>query len=88
MTRIGTSDPLTTNIIYKWNKQGSFVRFVNKNTLDLRDGNLQVVSLQEAMEHIDDWKVDWDAELTSAEIALVRTAKWREGLTFPVKKST
>jgi hypothetical protein len=82
------SDPITTNIIYKWNKQGFFVRFVNKNTLDLRDENLQVVSIREAMEHIDDWKVDWDATLTAAEIALVRTAKWRAGLFFPKKKAT
>ena len=44
--------------------------------------NLQWVSLAAAMEHVDDWKVDWDMNLTKEEIALVMDPEWRDGLTF------
>ena len=44
--------------------------------------NLEFVSLREAMQHVHDWKVDWDMELTKEERALVLTPAWRENLVF------
>ena len=32
------------------------------------------------MDHIDEWKVDWDMDLTRREIALVKDPVWRAGL--------
>jgi hypothetical protein len=40
------------------------------------------VSIEDALNHIDDWRVDWDRELTAAEEELVRKPEWRAGLHF------
>jgi hypothetical protein len=68
MTKIKKSnksnDELTDSIIRKWNEQGMFIRFINGDTLDCRVSNLERVSLQDAMNHIDDWKVDWATNCT------------------------
>ena len=70
---------LTKSIFEKWRKQEYFVRFVNGNTLDCRRENLETVLLTDALiDHIDDWKVDWDMDLTSTEVALVRDPAWRK----------
>jgi len=81
------SDELTKSILYKWNtwQQGSFIRIIDGNPMNVSCTNLMYVSHQAAMEHIDDWKVDWDMNLTDEEIALVRTSEWRDGLTFKKK---
>ena len=66
----------------KWREQGCFVRFIDGDTLNCAIANLEYVSLKEAMQHIDDWKVDWDMNLSASEIELVKTQQWRDGLTF------
>ena len=37
------------------------------------------------MDHIDEWKVDWDIDLTRREIALVKDPVWCAGLSQPNK---
>lgn len=74
---------LTNSILKKWKKQGSFIRFLNGDKNDLRVSNLAYVSLQEAMEHIHDWVVDWDLNLNNREKMLVLfDENWRNGLIF------
>ena len=75
-------DAVTKRIIKKWKKQGTFVRFLNGDTMCCRLGNLAYVSLEDAMKNIDIWVVDWDMNLTEKEIERVRTPEWREGLQF------
>ncbi len=79
---------ITNSIMEKWRKQGCFVRFIDGNTLNCNVTNLAWTQMKEAMEHFDDWTVDWDLHLTEEEIALVKTPEWRAGLRFtPVKSS-
>jgi len=75
-------DAVTKRIIKKWKKQGTFVRFLNGDTMCCRLDNLAYVSLEDAMKNIDIWVVDWDMNLTEKEIERVRTPEWREGLQF------
>ena len=77
-------DKLTNSILRKWRSR-PFIRFVNGNHQDCRLLNLVMVSLDDAMDHIDDWKVDWDMDLTRREIELVRDPVWRAGLSQPTK---
>lgn len=72
----------TQSILSKWREQGEFIRFVDGNARNAAVSNMQFVTLRDAMRHVDDWKVDWDMELTQAECALVRSADWRAGLVF------
>ena len=71
---------LINSIIMKWRTQGSFIRFIDGDKRNCTVSNLCYVSLEDAMNHIDDWVVDWDAELTRNEIRLVKTKKFRDGL--------
>ena len=73
---------LTESIIRKWRNKGVFIRFVDGNPNNRSDSNLMLVSLQEAMEHIEDWYVDWDLDLTPEEIAVVCDPEWSAGVTF------
>ena len=41
---------------------------MNGNRQDFSPGNLAVVSLDDAMNHIDEWNVDWDIDLTPGEV--------------------
>ena len=75
----------TSSILAKWRKQGAFVRFLDGNTLNCAPTNLAWVQLPDAMEHINDWVVDWDLYLTKKERALVMTPEWRAGLSFKPK---
>ena len=78
-------DSLTSSILAKWRDQGSFIRFLDGNTLNCAITNLTPVSLGDAMQHVDGedvWKVDWDMCLTRNEIALVRSPEWRAELCF------
>lgn len=59
-----------------------FVRWIDGNASNNVVTNLAWVTLQDAMEHVDDWKVDWDMHLTKRERALVMTAAWRAALSF------
>jgi hypothetical protein len=77
---------LTTSILNKWKAQRTFIRFMDGNIHNLMVSNLQYVGLLDALGHIDDWKVDWDLELTPEEIALVRDPTWRAGLVFEGRK--
>ncbi len=55
---------------------------MNGMTMDCRKVNLQYVPLMEALNHFDDWKVDWDMHLTRKEIEFVKTdVKFRQELT-------
>lgn len=70
---------LTVSIVKKWKEQGLFIRFLNGNTLDCNISNLRQVQIEEAMEHIDDWVVDWDLHLTDDEVQFVMdNPEWRE----------
>jgi hypothetical protein len=73
---------LTTSILKKWKKQEAFTRFIDGETANCSIDNLQYVTLKDAMDHIHDWKVDWDAFLTKKEIGLVMDPDWRAGLVF------
>jgi hypothetical protein len=75
----------TNAIIRKWNKQGGFVHFKDGNKLNCQVNNLEWVSLKDAMDHITDWVVDWDMNLTESERNLVLTPEWRAGQTFSKK---
>ena len=76
----------TNSILRKWREQGKFLRFVDGNTTNCAVTNLQFVQLRDALNHVHDWKVYWDAELTAAERALVLTPRttpdWRAHLVF------
>lgn len=70
-------DEMTKSIVTKWREQQIFVRFMNGDTRDCHHSNLQVVSLKNAMENIDDWTVDWDMYLSDEETQLVQCPAWR-----------
>jgi hypothetical protein len=74
----------TMSILSKWEEQQRFVRFVDGDVMNSAVSNLEFVSLREALSHVEDcaWKVDWDAELTCEERALVLTPEWRACLVF------
>lgn len=81
--RFSTSySELTSSIMRKWKSQSSFIRFVDGNTGNIHPDNLKYVSIKDAMKNIDTWKVDWDMDLTRAEIQQVRSKSWRKGLLF------
>ena len=76
---------MARTIIAKWKEQsldtnGRFVRHLDGNRANCYVNNLAWVELSDALRNIDSWDVDWDANLTDREIALVRTPAWREGL--------
>jgi hypothetical protein len=48
------------------------VRHKDGNTMNCSFANLQEVSLDAALKHADDWKVDWVCDLSSAEIQCVK----------------
>ena len=63
-------------ILDKWDKQtkslnGYFVRFKNRNTLDCRKSNLELIHPRDAMLNIKTMRVDWDFDLTKDEIRFV-----------------
>ena len=76
------SSDLTSSILNKWRAQSKFgfIRFVDGDTGNCAVSNLRPVSMQEAMDHVHDWKVDWDMNLTQEERALVLDDAWRAGL--------
>jgi hypothetical protein len=78
-------DKLTDSILSKWKTHDRFIRFLDGNTNNCSINNLCQVSIEDAMDHIDEWKVDWDMDLTRSEIALVNDPVWRAGLSQPRK---
>ena len=81
--RFSTSySELTASIMKKWKSQGNFIRFVDGNIGNIHPDNLKYVPIKDAMKNIDTWKVDWDMDLTRAEIQQVRSKSWRKGLLF------
>jgi hypothetical protein len=72
------------NILSKLEKQPRFMRFLDGDVTNSAVSNLEFVSLRDALGHLEDadWKVDWDAELTCEERALVLTPEWRACLVF------
>ncbi len=74
-------DELTNSILGKF----MFIRFLNGIHGDCRFVNLAMVPLDDAMDHFDDWEVDWDTDLTRREIELVWDPVWRAGLSQPFK---
>jgi hypothetical protein len=77
-----TGSDMTQSILRKWREQGQFIRFVDGNVRNSAVTNLEFVSLRQAMQHVHEWKVDWDMELTEEERALVLTPAWRANLVF------
>jgi hypothetical protein len=86
----------TRSIINKWLSQSKrpflgrmipsgFIRFLNGIKTDCHAANLQFVSLRDAMMYIDEWTVDWDIQLTSKEIDLVKDPTWRATLISPTQ---
>ena len=55
-----------------------FIRFLDGTTTNCKADNLLFVSLRDALDHIDEWTVDWDIDLTLKEIYLVKHASWRD----------
>ena len=70
----------TRSIIGKWRHQASmgFIRFLDGTTTNCKADNLLFVSLRDELDHIDEWTVDWDIDLTLKEIYLVKHASWRD----------
>jgi len=66
----------TRSIINKWLSQferpSGFIRFLNGIKTDCHGANLEFVSLRDAMMYLEEWTVDWDMQLTSKEIDLVK----------------
>ena len=60
-------DELVASIIKKWSQQVSFVWFIDGNPGNCAIFNLKWIGLAEALEHIGEWKVDWDMNLTEEE---------------------
>ena len=58
------------------------LQFTRTIRLHIRVDNLAYVSLEDAMHHIEAWRVDWDMNLSRAEVALVFDDVWRAGLRF------
>lgn len=55
-----------------------FIRFLDGTTTNCKADNLLFVSLRVELDHIDEWTVDWDIDLTLKEIYLVKHASWRD----------
>ena len=72
-------DP-TSSILNKWRAQATFIRFLDGDTQNCAFSNLCAVSLKDAMEHVHDWKVDWDRQLSPEERELVVDDAWRSRL--------
>ena len=53
-------------------QRGYFIRFINGNTLDCRVSNLALCHPRDAFININNWKVDWDCDLSEVEIQFVR----------------
>lgn len=66
----GREDVVKT-ILDVWKQQGSFVLFVDGNATNCGITNLKYVDLAVALRHVDDWKVDWDMDLTPEQRAYV-----------------
>ncbi len=79
---------ITSDIISKWREQGTFCRFIDGNTHNCRIENLMWVSQKDAMEHFEDWRTDWDANLSKRERRVVCLQSWRDGLVFTEKPQT
>jgi hypothetical protein len=72
----------TMSILRKWREQRQFIRFLDGDVTNSAVSNLEFVSLRDALDHLEEWKVDWDMDLTAEERALVLTPEWRAGLIF------
>jgi hypothetical protein len=82
--------PILCNIIKKWREQASmgFVRFLNGNTTDCREANLQFVSLRDVILHFDEWNVNWSINLTDLEFDMTKKPYVRQFLQHPEKYLT
>ncbi len=67
-----TDAKIIKSILKKWKIQKTFIRFVDGNTLNCNISNLMYVNTQDIYLHFDEWKVDWDMNLTENEIAYVK----------------
>ena len=78
------------NILKKWREQASmgFVRFLNGNTTDCREANLQFVSLRDVILHFDEWNVNWSINLTDLEFDMTKKPYVRQFLQHPEKYLT
>lgn len=70
-------DAAAASIVRTWRQQGSFIRFMDRNTRNASVDNLAFVSLEESLQHANDWTVDWDMNISRAEEALVRDDELR-----------
>lgn len=76
---VGTSNSAAEaslrSIAAKWIDQrmlGShFIRHIDGNVGNNHVNNLQFVDLETALQHVNDWQVDWSMELSDAEELLV-----------------
>jgi len=82
--------PILCNIIKKWREQATmgFVRFLNGNTTDCHEANLQFVSLRDVILHLDEWKVNWSINFTDLEFDMTKKTYVRQFLQHPEKYLT
>ena len=73
---------MTQSIMQKWSEQNGFVRFLDGDIRNCPPENLKWVTLKDAMEHVHDWVVDWDMNLSEEERKLVLQDDWQQGLSF------
>lgn len=76
---------ITMSILKKWKVQRYFIRFIDGDRQHCHVSNLACVSFLDTLANIDSWVVDWDDDLTSAEIKYVMDPEWRDGLYFESK---
>jgi hypothetical protein len=65
-----------------------FVRFLNGNTTDCHEANLQFVSLRDVILHLDEWKVNWSINFTDLEFDMTKKTYVRQFLQHPEKYLT
>ena len=77
-----TSDPAVRRILLAFSlKKPAYIRFIDGDVGNCASRNLEYVTLRDALFHAAEWKVDWDAELSDEDAALVRAnGPWFAGL--------
>ena len=62
-------------------KKAAYIRFIDGDVGNCAFRNLEYVTLRDALLHAAEWTVDWDAELSDEDAALVRAnGPWFAGL--------
>ena len=64
-------DDLVESILKIWEEQGAFILSIDGNPANCAMSNIKRVDLAVALRHHDDWKVNWEMNLTAEQVAFV-----------------